>query len=561
MTYLKQKYTLSPITADTGSLDSELKTLNPVCLDILFKRGFTTNKAIRDFLFPSFQRAIRPLNCQDIEPALSVLSNAIKNRSLIVVYGDYDVDGITARALVIESLTALGADVRHYVNRREVDGFGICKNGIDNILQTYPETKVILTVDNGINGMAAIKYANSRGLTVVVTDHHEPGDALPPAAAVIDLKRKDEIYPYHDLCGCGLAFRVMLDLFRYMKKDPTPVFNTLDLVALATVADVVPLTGENRALLKEGMQKIEARSRTFFSEILMLLNSTEVNAHYTIAFQIAPILNSLSRLCEDTGLAVEALLSDDRDWVRFQCAAFIETNKVRKEMTKAQTELAVSLADEIKDSPAIVLYSESFHEGIVGIIAGRLKELYWKPVIVLAKSESGILKGSGRSIDEIPLINALNDCSDLLAAYGGHTKAAGLSLPAKNLDAFHKAINAHVSKILGGKEVVKEIPLAAVLTEQTLTEDLVHDLRILEPYGEGFPEPLFGLKAKPDSIYYMGNDRQHVKLQCNHSGLSIIAWNKADVYKERTSFPSKFIGRPQLNFWNDTVSVQFVTEN
>lgn len=487
---MKQKYTLSSVAADTSILDNELKTLNPICLDILFKRGFTSNDSIRNILFPSFQKAIRPLTCKDIKPALDVLSQAVKDRVHIVVYRDYDVDGITAGALAVECLTALGGNASHYVNRREIDGFGICKNGIDNILKLYPDTKVILTVDNGINGVDAIEYANSKGLTVVVTDHHEPGDVLPAAAAVVDLKRKDEVYPYHDFCGCGLVFRVMLDLFRYMKKDPTPVYNTLDLVALATVADVVPLTGENRALMKEGLQRIEARDRTFFAEILRLLNVKEVTAHYTIAFQIAPILNSLSRLCEDTGLAVDALLSNDKDWVCFQCAAFIETNKVRKEMTKDQCELAIALAEERKNDQILVIYSEAFHEGIVGIIAGRLKELFWKPTIVLAKGESGLLKGSGRSMDEVPLINALNVCSKFLTTYGGHTKAAGLSLPAENLDAFRSSINNYARELLGGNELIKEVPLAAVLTEETLTEDLVHSLRILEPYGEGFSEPL-----------------------------------------------------------------------
>lgn len=555
---MKQKYTLSPITANFSNLDAELKSLNPVCLDILFRRGFTTNEDIRDILFPSFQKAIRPLTCKDIKPALEVLAAAVKNLEPIVVYRDYDVDGIAAGALAVECLSTLGADVKHYVNRREVDGFGICKNGIDSILRMYPDTKIILTVDNGINGISAIDYANTRGLTVVVTDHHEPGDVLPPAAAVVDLKRRDEIYPYRDLCGCGLIFRVMLDLYRYMKKDPTPVLNTLDLVALATVADVVPLTGENRALLKEGMQRIESRNRTFFSEILDLLNVREVNAHYTIAFQISPILNSLSRLYEDTALAVDTLLSSNKDWVRLQCSSFIEMNRVRKELTKEQCKLAVKLAEEREEDQVLVIYSDDFHEGIVGIIAGRLKELFWKPAIVLARNGAGFLKGSGRSMDEIPLDAALNACSERLLSYGGHAKAAGLSLPADNLDVFRDDINRFSNDLLSGSKLVKEVPLAAVLSEDTLTEKLVCDLRILEPFGEGFAEPLFGLKANPDSICFIGSECQHVKMRCGRSDLSIIAWNKAEAYRNRASLPSKFIGRPQLNLWNEKISLQFV---
>ena len=264
-------------------------------------------------------------------------------------------------------------------------------------------------------------------------------------------------------------------------------------------------------------------------------------------------------MCEDTALAVDALLSNDPDWVRLQCSAFIDTNKVRKEMTKEQTERAISMAEECEDDPVLVIYDDSFHEGIVGIIAGRLKELFWKPAIVLARGETGVLKGSGRSLDEIPLNEALNACDQYLLSHGGHAKAAGLSLPAESLDSFRTAINTYATNCLEGKTIRKETPLAAVLTEDTLTEDLIHSLRILEPYGEGFAEPLFGLKAIPTSIQYMGSEQQHVKLRCENSGLSIIFWNKGEEYKNRRSLPSKFIGKPQLNLWNDNVNVQFVS--
>jgi len=292
---LKKHYILHQASTAISSLDAELQTLNPVCLDILSRRGFSTSDKIRDILVPSFKEAIQPLNCQDIQPAILTLAKAIQDKQPIVVYRDYDVDGITAGAVAVECLSHLGADVHHYVNRRETDGFGVCKNGIDNILKLWPDTQIILTVDNGINGTDAVKYANARGLTVVITDHHEPGDELPPAAAVVDLKRKDETYPFRDLCGCGVIFRVMLDLYRHLKQDTKPVLAAVDLVTLATVADVVPLLGENRALVKHGIPLIEAGKRPFFRAMLDLLGVREVNAHYTLGFQIAPVLNSLSR--------------------------------------------------------------------------------------------------------------------------------------------------------------------------------------------------------------------------------------------------------------------------
>ena len=556
---MKPRYTLSDKHMPTEQLNEELKLVNPVCLDILYHRGFTTNAQIRDILFPSYQDAIRPLGCKDEEPAIRCLANAIRSGHEIVVYRDYDVAGISAGALAVETLTALGAKVRHYANEREVDGYGICKNGIDTILQRWPDTKVILTVDNGIVANEAITYAVDKGLTVVVTDHHEPGAELPAgAAAVIDLKRKDEVYPYHDLCGCGLIFRVMLDLYRYMKRDPSPVFQTVDLVAFATVADVVPLIGENRAFVKEGIQVIESGQRPFFKALATVFNVTEISAHYTLAFQFVPTINSLSRLGADTDQAVEAMLSNDYTFVEAKVKEFQEINKQRKDETKQQVELAMEMVDKDNTDSAIVICSSEFSAGIVGIIAGRLKEEFWKPVIVLSDAGDGTMHGSGRSIDGLDLKETLDKCSSLLMGYGGHTKAAGLTVSATNFEAFKNKFIGLANEALAGEDLKPTVELATVLSEDSLTEQLVRDLSILEPYGEGFSEPVFGLKAQPDSVRFMGTENQHVKYICSKSQLAIIAWNTAEKVRGKTSLPCKFIGKPSLNVWKGNVSVQFI---
>ena len=556
---MKPHYTLSNKHMPMDQLDEELKHVNPVCLDVLCHRGFTTNDQIRGILFPSYQNAIRPLDCKDKESAIRCLANAIKSGLKIVVYRDYDVDGISAGALAVETLAALGAKVRHYANEREVDGYGICKNGIDIILQRWPDTKVILTVDNGIVANEAIAYAVDKGLTVVVTDHHEPGAELPAAAAaVVDLKRKDEVYPYHDLCGCGLIFRIMLDLYRYMKRDPSPVFKTVDLVAFATVADVVPLIGENRALVKEGLQLIESGQRPFFKALATVFDVTEISAHYTLAFQFVPTVNSLSRLGSDTDQAVEAMLSSDYDFVETKVKEFQAINKQRKEDTKRQVERAIEMVDKNSTDSAIVICGSEFSAGIVGIIAGRLKEEFWKPVIVLSDAGDGTMHGSGRSIDEFELKEALDKCSSLLMGYGGHTKAAGLTVSTANFEAFKDKFISLANRALAGKDLRPTVELATVLSEDSLTEQLVRDLSILEPYGEGFLEPVFGLTAQPDSVRYMGSENQHVKFTCSKSQLAIIAWNEAEKIRRRTALPRKFIGKPSLNVWKGNVSVQFI---
>ena len=554
---MKPRYTLNQKHLNAASLDSDLQKLNPVCLDILAQHGFETSAQIRPFLFPPISQSLSPLNCRDIEPALDVLEEAVRTQKEIVVYRDYDVDGISAGAVALEALGGLGAKAHHYANDRNIDGFGICKNGINKIMQRWPEAKVILTVDNGISGHEAIEYANQRGLTVVVTDHHEPGETLPPAQAVIDLKRQDEIYPFREMCGTGVIFRVMLDLYRRMNRSITTVLSTLDLVALATVADVVPLVGENRAFVQQGLKSIESANRPFFKHMLRLFDVKVINAHYTLAFQIVPALNSLSRMGENTDFAVEALISKDDTWVELQCNAFVELNKTRKEKTSLLLEEAQSQIGENPD-PVIVLYSDRFTEGIVGIIAGRLKEEYWRPALVFARDAEGNLKGSGRSVDGFDLKSALDQCSDLLLGYGGHKKAVGLSLKPENLSEFHRRICALASNV---QLAQKEVELSCLLDENTLTLDLVHDLRVLEPYGEGFAEPVFGLRARPDEVMFMGSENQHVKLTCSQSGLSIIGWNQADAIRSSKKIPVKFIGKPALNIWNNNISLQFIQES
>lgn len=558
---MKPKYTYDPASMPMETLEPDLRQVNPVCLDILYRRGFRTSQEVRDMLYPSLETATAPLHCQDIGKALNILEKAVKEKIPVTVYRDYDVDGITAGAVAVEALRKLGVTARHYVNDRAVDGFGICTHGIDTILQRWPDTGIILTVDNGIVGHEAIDYANSHGLTVVVTDHHEQGATLPNAAAVVDLKRVDESSPYRQLCGCGLIFRIMLDLYRRLGADTAPVLHMLDLVALATVADVVPLIGENRALVREGLKQIQNGKRPFFKAMCRLYNTTEVTAHRTLSFQFIPILNSLSRMGQDTAPAVDALISTDEVWVEQQVADFWNMNQARKEQTRVQYTLALSLLDLEPPDPILILCDERFDDGIAGILAGRLKERFARPALVMTPIGGGLLRGSARSVEGFDIKAALDECSAFLTFYGGHPKAAGVTLPDSRYEAFARKLTELSAAALSGKELRTEVPLAAVLSEEQLTETLVRDLRILEPYGEGFPEPVFGLIAQPDRVSYMGSEDQHVKFTCSRSGLSIIRWNGAEWARSLSRFPRKFVGKPSLNVWNGTVSVQFIQEN
>jgi len=554
---MNRKYTYDNTPMPNIELDDELKQINPICLDILYKRGYTTNEQMRELLFPSASKAIQSLNCRDIDRALNIMASAVTSQAGIVVYHDYDVDGITAGALAVGTLRNLGATVNHYANSR-ADGFGLCKNGIDNIMKKWPQTKLIITVDNGISSIEGVEYAKEKGLSVVITDHHMPNVILPAADAIIDMKRTDETYPYKDFCGCGLIFRVMLDLYRKLNKNIEYVMDYLDLVALATVADVVPLIGDNRYYVKEGLKLIESGKRTFFRIIAVLYEVTEFSAHYTLAYRYAPVLNSLSRMNKNTSVAIEMLLSSDAEWVEAEMLKLKDNNQQRKDITQGQYEAALGKIGDCTNKSALVVYDKDFAEGVIGIISGRLKDKFYRPVIVFAPANNGVLKGSGRSLDDFNLKEALDKLSPLLLKYGGHAKAAGLSIKEENLDKFTQAFNDLAAAELKGKKNYQEIPLAAVLDDKTLTTQLVQDLRILEPYGEGFPEPVFGLKLQCDTVRYMGASQQHVKLTSKVSDISVIIWNKGAVMKARSTLPYKFIGKPNLNVWNGETQVQFI---
>lgn len=329
-----KKYTFDsiPLPSDIAN-DPQLKLLNPLLLSVIYKRGYRTVPEIKDFLTPDKKQVMRSFEMLGTDKAVRLLSRAIKHLDHIVVYRDYDCDGISAGAISMECLTALGANVDHYANRRGIDGYGMCPAGVDNILAKWPDTKLILTVDNGISAHEGIRRAKDAGLTVIVTDHHEAGDSLPPADVVIDPKQPGEIYPFHHLCGAGVVFKLMLALYAHMGKHISPVMDTLDIVALATVADVVPLTGEDRALVKTGLEQINEAKRPFFAAMLAKSELKNLNAHYGVSFMLAPMVNSVSRLDADTDMVVDMLLSDDPVWLSTEVTQKLQDWRLHRKST------------------------------------------------------------------------------------------------------------------------------------------------------------------------------------------------------------------------------------
>ncbi len=553
------KYIFTDVEVPQEIIVGKLVEVSPLILKILYKRGYCTAKEMEDMLFGNLEWSISNFRMKDTDKAVRLLADAIENGSQIVIYHDYDVDGCSAAALCFEALGKIGGVVSTYVNDRAVDGYGICQNGIDHILQKFPGAQLVLTVDNGISANEAVQYAKEKGLAVVVTDHHIPGDILPDADAVIDPKRTDETYPFHELCGTGVAFKLMLALYDCMGEDITPVLNTIDIVALATVADVVPLVGENRDLVREGLRVMNSGRRPAFRIMKELLEVKEVNAHYTIAYQIAPMINSLSRMGGNVYLAVETLVSNNEELLRENVSRMIALNKRRREETSREEELALGMLDEKNLPNIIILKDDSFNEGMCGIVAGRLNSNYHRPAIILAPSKDGILKASCRSISEFNIKVCLDKVSHLLIGYGGHAKAAGFSISTENFDEFKSTIQAMAGDLSPDCFVFKR-ELDDVLDMEQATVELIQKLKMLEPFGEDFPPLMLGLRYDYDTVRFFGKENNHVKYWNREHNLTILEWRGADRERARQlrkKKRNKAIGTLELNEYNGQVSAQF----
>lgn len=554
---MPKKYAYQEKHCPPELLTEKLKTVNPICLDILYGRGFCTTEDMEEFLFPSLTRSLRrhpPM--QDMDKAVTLLTQAVKQNLPTVVYHDYDVDGITSAAIFTECMETLGVPVSRYCNDRVNGGFGINVAGVDELMRQHPDTKLLVTVDNGITGMEGIQHAKELGLTVIVTDHHEPGDLLPAADAVIDHKRKDEPdNQYRDNCGAGVIWKVMLALYSALGRDVSPVMNTLDLAALGTVADVVPLSSENRAIVQEGLQVINNGSRPFFRVLAETMKFQTIDSE-TVSYQIAPMINAVSRMNGNASSVVELLLSTDEQTLREGIIELDDYNQARRQETAREVELATTALGDNFDKPVVIFKDTSLQEGIVGIVAGQLKDQIGRPALVFAQDKDGNWKGSCRSMDGFHIKEALDQCAEYLIAYGGHAKAAGVTVKADYFPAFQ----AKMEQLASEAVIVEEAAVIdAVLPSDQYTERVVRELSILTPFGEGFQKPVFGLVADIVDMRFMGQEQQHVKY-IDRTGLAVIQWGQGEQAKLRKKVPCKFVGYPQLNSWNGIVSVQFVCD-
>jgi single-stranded-DNA-specific exonuclease len=441
----------------------------------------------------------------------------------------------------------------------------MCKLGVDNILAKWPDTKTIITADNGIVAYDAIDYAKNMGLKVVVTDHHEPGNVSPNADAVINPKQPDCEYPFKEICGTTVAWKLMYVVIEKMREKlpgnmaaevQCSLDKKVELVALATIADVTPLVNENRTIVKNGIAIMNNDPSLAIRTFKKMLGVDMVDAVNTLAFRIAPHLNSPSRMNGDPSVAIDLLLTDNEANAEAFVAALMRQNEERKALTEKNTQLA--LGKMPKDLPyVIVIQDESINVGVAGIVAGHITEKYNRPAIVLGEDFEGFCVGSARSVDGFNIKEALDEVSDLLYKYGGHAKAAGMTFSESKLEEFKRRINEIAERVLDADTLRPTIRIDALAENEDLDMAAAEAIEAIGPFGEGWPEPVIGLTFEYNESYYMGKMKEHLKLVDRNTGLSIVGWGLTSKFNRSEKDFNKAIGTIGINEYKGRRTTQF----
>lgn len=504
--------------ADFQKIGSEFG-IDPVIARLIRNRDIQDMKEIRSYLYGTLAEIPSPWKMKDMERAVQILQKKITQKKKIRIIGDYDIDGVTATCILLKGLKRLNANVDTYIPDRVKDGYGMHEQLIDKALEDGIDT--ILTCDNGIAAAAEIEYAKKEGLTVIVTDHHdipfrdtEDGRIwiIPKADAVVNPKQNDCLYPNKNICGAVVAWKLIWALYERLGIDSDEIWDFLELAAIATVGDVMDLQGENRIIVKEGLKKLSSTSFEGLKALICVnnLEGAEITA-YHVGFVIGPCINASGRL--DTAVrSLELLLADNMEDAMKLADDLYDLNQSRKAMTEQGKEQAIQSIEEnnLGKDRVLVVYLPDCHESLAGIIAGRIREAYNKPVFVLTKGADGV-KGSGRSIEAYSMYEELVKCSDLLTQFGGHPMAAGLSMEEKNIELFRRRLNDNCT--LTEQDLIPKIMIDVPMPISYLSKKLTEQLKVLEPFGKGNSKPLFAQKnLRAVGIRVLGRNRNVAKM-------------------------------------------------
>lgn len=497
-------------------LSQELK-VSSILITILMNRKITDPEKIRIFLNPTRKDFYNPFLLNDMQIAVERILKAIEQKEKVMIYGDYDADGITSITVLKKFLEERGLIVDYYIPNRLEEGYGLNKNAIEKIAkQKY---SLMITVDCGISAIEEIKLANNLGIETIITDHHETVETLPEAIAVVDPKRKDNTYPFRDLAGVGVVYKLIQALSIRLGLEEKEFLKYLDIVCIGTISDIVPLVDENRVIAKLGLKLIERTKNKGLKRLIEACNYSSIDANM-ISFGVAPRINACGRM----GFQEEAIrlfLSNDEDEVTTITKKLNEYNKERQDTEKKIFEEAISKIqkEKMQENNCIILGGENWHHGVIGIVSSKITDMYFKPSLLIC-FEGDMGKGSGRSIPGFDLHHALMETGDYLEKFGGHSMAVGLSVKKEKFEEFKKKFE-ELAKESNIQEIIPVIYIDEEITMKEMTLELMQELKQLEPFGEKNKEPLFMLRnVKIDSIRSL-SEGKHIKLTLKE-GISLI---------------------------------------
>ena len=512
------KWNYEPPTPEQKQAAAELGTklgISPILAGILIRRNITTESAAKRFFRPQLNDLINPFLMKDMDLAVDRLNDAMGRKELIMVYGDYDVDGCTAVALVYKFLQQFYSNIEYYIPNRYDEGYGVSIKGIDAAHERG--VKLIIILDCGIKAVEEITYAKSLGIDFSICDHHEPDETVPPAAAILNPKRKDDTYPFKHLCGCGVGFKFMQ---AFAKNNGIPfsrLIPLLDFCAVSIAADLVPVVDENRILAYHGLKQLNQNPNIGLKAIIDIcgLNGRTLSMS-DIVFKIGPRINASGRM-ENGKESVDLLVEKDFSCALKEAKHINEYNEQRKDIDKQMTEEAniiVSRIESQKRHSCIVLYDENWKKGVVGIVASRLTEIYFRPTIVLTREDS-FATGSARSVTGFDVYSAIKSCRDLLVNFGGHTYAAGLTLRWDDVPEFRRRFQQYVDEHLMPEQTEATLNVDAIIDFKDITRKLHSDVKRFGPFGPKNPKPVFSTMDVYDfgTSKVVGREQEHIKLE------------------------------------------------
>jgi single-stranded-DNA-specific exonuclease len=533
-------------------------SISTVLAQILVNRGIKDTESIKHFLSPSLDILHDPFLMPDMEKAVERIHNALHKNETVLVYGDYDADGLTSTALLVSVLGILGIKTHYYIPDRITEGYGLNKSGIQKARGLG--VSLLITADCGVSSTEEVSLAKTLGIDVIITDHHEPPEELPAAHAVINPHRIDSQYPFRHLAGVGVAFKLCQGLFNGSQFTDfrSELENFLDLVAVGTVADSVPLTGENRILTTFGVKTLNRSDpKPWVLALKEAAGLQNKDLHSTLlSYTIIPRINAVGRL-GNSHRVVEFFLSQDKEKAR-EIASFIDTqNKKRQKIEEDVCKSALEMIDPHHLDSAIVLSSAEWHPGVIGIVSSRLVDMFYRPVFLFSVKDT-VAKGSARSIPPFHIYQGVSACSELLLAYGGHSQAAGLSISVENLPAFKEKINTIAKTTLDDVDMIPTLEIDAGVEFSEINFNLVRELNLLEPFGNANQKPVLGAKEieiiDPKSV---GNN--HLKAKSKQKSITIetIGFSMAQsIEKIEDSLTIDIAFTPCINEWNGKRSLQ-----